>query len=255
MESETLQKKLPAPDSAPKSEMGLFEHLNELRRRLVYSAAAICVGAVIAYAYSMQVFTLLSAPYYAAFPGGVLIGTGPAEAFMIRLKVALFVGALIVSPVLFAQVWLFISPGLYEQERKMFIPFLLITTLLFLLGIWLCYAQVLPLAYQFFHAEYQATGLTPNIKISEHLSMMVSAMLGFGIVFEMPLLAYLLGRLGVIDHHTLINGGRYAIVSIFVVSAVLTPPDVLSQFLMATPLLILYGVSILVLKYTAKSRS
>ena len=244
------RQKLPAPGA----EMGLFEHLAELRRRLIYVFAAVCLGAAVAYNYSAEVFTLLSAPYYASFPHGVLIGTGPAEAFMIRLKVAFFAGALIVSPFLFAQVWLFVSPGLYEHERRMFIPFLFVTTALFLLGVWLCYAQVLPLAYRFFNAEYSAVALTPNIKISEHLSLMVMTLLGFGIVFEMPVLAYLLGRLGIIDQRMLIAGGRYAIVAIFIVSAILTPPDVLSQFLMATPLLLLYGVSILVVKYTAKSR-
>jgi sec-independent protein translocase protein TatC len=243
------------PKALPASaEMGLFAHLAELRQRLIYSIIAIVVGAIVAYNFSTPVFALLSAPYYSAFPHGILIGTGPAEAFMIRLKVAVFVGALLVSPVLFAQVWLFVAPGMYDHERKLFLPFIFITTALFLFGVWLCYAQVLPLAYRFFSAEYQATGLTPNIKISEHLSTMITALLGFGIVFEMPVLAYLLGRLGVIDHRSLLKAGRYAIVLIFIVAAILTPPDVLSQFLMAAPLLVLYGVSILVVKYTAKAR-
>ena len=171
---------------------------------------------------------------------------------MIRLKVAFFAGALLVSPLLFAQVWLFVAPGLYPQERKLFVPFIFITTTLFLFGVWLCYTMVLPIAYDFFNAEYRAVGVTPTIKISEHLSTMVTTLLGFGVVFEMPVLAFLLGRLGVLTHHTLIRGARYAIVLFFVIAAVLTPPDVLSQFLMAGPLVLLYGVSILVVKYTAR---
>ena len=116
--------------------------------------------------------------------------------------------------------------------------------MLFLGGVVFCYSVVLPLTFTFFAEQYQLIAITPTIRISEHLSMMIHALVGFGLVFEMPVVALLLGRTGVITHRTLIDGGRYAIVIIFIVSAVLTPPDVLTQFLMAIPLLILYGISI-----------
>ncbi len=239
----------------PPGEMGLMEHLHELRRRLVYCFIGVAVGSVVAYAFSHEVFELLSAPYHRAFPNQALIGTGPAEAFLIRIKVALFSGALLVSPFLFAQLWLFVAPGLYESERKFVIPFVAASCALFLLGIWLCYTTMLPLAFTFFSEQYQEIGLTPTVKISEHLSLVVTSLLGFGIVFEMPIVAFILGRAGIIDHKMLIGGARYATVAIFVISAILTPPDIMSQFLMATPLLALYGLSILILKYTARNRA
>jgi sec-independent protein translocase protein TatC len=242
-------------DKRTLGEMGLLEHLAELRQRLIYSFIAILAGAAIAYAFSTKTFEILSAPYFGAFPSYPLIGTGPAEAFVVRLKVALFVGAILASPILFAQVWLFISPGLLDHEKKMFVPFVAASCFLFLLGITLCYEGVLPLAFKFFAEQYKEIGLTPTVKMSEHLSMMVTTLIGFGIVFELPVLAYFLGRVGIIDHHTLIGGFRYAVVIIFIISAVLTPPDVLSQFLMATPLIMLYGVSILVVKYTSRGKN
>ena len=247
-------KHIPPTEAAPaETELDFFDHLRELRKRLIYSFLALFVGAIVAYNFSQEVFAILCAPYHFAFPNQMLIGTGPAEAFMIRVKVAFFVGAIIMSPVIFAQVWLFVSPGLHDHEKKMFIPFVVLSCGLFLLGMTLCYKGVLPLAFKFFNDQYTEIGLTPSIKIGELLSLMVTSLLGFGAVFELPIIAYFMGRSGIIDHHTLIGGARYAIVLIFVVSAILTPPDVLSQFMMATPLLILYGISILVVKYTAKN--
>jgi sec-independent protein translocase protein TatC len=247
-------KQLPpaSPQSDPTAHMGLFEHLHELRKRLLYITAALCVGTVLTFSFSQPLFDLLTAPFYQAFPKDTLIGTGPAEAFMIRIKVAFFSGALVMSPILFLQVWLFIAPGLYPEEKRLALPFVLATTALFLGGVWLCYTQVLPLALEFFNQQYKAIGLTPTIKLSEHLSLMITSLLGFGIVFEFPIVAFILGRLGIIDDQTLIRGFRYAIVAIFVVAAVVTPPDVLSQFLLAGPLCILYGLSIVILRYTAK---
>ncbi len=232
------------------SEMGLFDHLRELRKRLIIAIVAVAVGAIVAYSYSASIFIYINKPFVEAFSSEV-VGLGPAEAFTIRVKVSLFAGALFMSPVLFWQLWLFIAPGLYDKEKKMVIPFVAISTLLFLSGVWLCYSAILPLAYQFFHDQYKEIGLQATVRISEHLSTVVTTLLGFGAVFELPVVCYFLGRLGLIDHHTLIGGARYAVVLIFIVSAVLTPPDVLSQILMAVPLLLLYAVSIFVVKFTA----
>ena len=233
-------------------EMGLFDHLRELRKCLLISLTAVLVGSCVAYSFSTPIFSLLSEPYFRAFQNNELIGTGPAEAFMLKLKMAVFGGVLIVSPVIFHQMWMFVAPGLYNHEKKMVIPFVLATTVLFLGGVVFCYSVVLPIAFTFFAQQYESIGVTPTVKISEHLSFVAEALLGFGFVFEMPAVAFVLGRLGVIDERTLPNVGRYAIVGIFVISAIFTPPDVLSQFLMAVPLLILYGLSILIVKYTCK---
>jgi sec-independent protein translocase protein TatC len=228
------------------AEMTLFEHLGELRKRLLISTVAIVTFAILCYSYTSEIFVWLSKPYMTSFKDNLLIGTGPAEAFLLRVKVALFSGAVLATPIIFHQIWLFLSPGLYEKERKLFIPFLLSATALFLGGVGFCYFVVLPFTFAFFADQYAMIDITPTIRISEHLSMMIQALVGFGIVFEMPVVAFLLSRAGMIDHQTLIGGARYAVVIIFIVSAVLTPPDVLTQFLMAIPLLILYGVSILI---------
>lgn len=236
-------------------EMSLFGHLGELRSRLVKSILAILAGAIIAFLISGDIFDLLCAPFFEVFNEGSLIGTGPADAFILKLKVAFITGLVIVSPYLFLQLWLFISPGLLAHEKKMVLPFLLSTTSLFLLGISFAYKAVLPFAFNFFFEQYGSIKITPTIRITEHISFMVTALLSFGLVFEMPVLAYFLGRLGIITSTMMINSFRMAVVIIFIISAVMTPPDVFTQFLMAGPLLILYGLSILVVRSSERARS
>ncbi len=236
-------------------EMGILEHLGELRKRLLISAVAITIGSIIAYLYSGPLFDLLSKPYFDSFSGASLIGTGPAEAFVIKLKVAVFAGIILVSPVLFLQLWLFIAPGLYESERKLALPFVFFTTLLFLIGVVFCYKFIFPVAFQFFNEQYRSIGVTPAVRLSEHLALIMQGLVAFGLIFELPILAFFLGRIGVINYKMLIAGSRYAIVVIFIVAAILTPPDVMTQLLMAGPLLVLYGFSILIVKYTAKKEA
>lgn len=236
-------------------EMTLFEHLGELRRRLIISVLVIIAGTAICFSYASVIFDFLTASYYQHFPHSSLIGTGPAEAFLLKIKVAVFSGILLMSPVLFFQLWLFLEPGLYPKEKKLALPFVLCATSLFLIGVWFCHQWVLPFAFEFFYKEYQSIHVTPTVRISEHLATLMQALIGFGVVFEMPVLAFFLGRFGIINHRTLIDGGRYAIVIIFIISAILTPPDALTQFLMAGPLLLLYGLSILIVKFTAPNRN
>lgn len=228
--------------------MSLFDHLGELRSCLLRAIIAILVGAVCCYSYSSQVFEFLNRPYFANFPGAILIGTSPAEAFMLKIKVAIYCGLLLSSPVTFYQLWIFISPGLYESEKRLVLPFVFVTSSLFLFGAWFCFDWVLPIAFDFFNQEYKSIGVSPNIKVSEHLSTVIQGTLAFGVIFELPVLAYFLGRGGLITSQMLIKSSRIAIAAIFIISAILTPPDVLSQFLMAGPLLLLYGVSILIVK-------
>ena len=229
--------------------MGFLEHLGELRTRLITCAIAITLLACVSYSFSEWLFNLLTRPYFNAFAHDTLIGTGPAEAFMLRIKVSFFSGLLLSLPVLFYQLWMFVAPGLYHEERRLVLPFVVISSLLFAAGASFCYKIIFPFAFDFFKEQYQAIGLTPAIRMTEHLSVMVQGMLGFGLVFEMPVAAYFLGRAGIINHRMMISGLRYAIVIIFIAAGVLTPPDVLTQFLMALPLLALYGISILIVKY------
>ena len=234
--------------------MPLMEHLRELRKRLVISTILIIIGSVASYSYAAELFSLLCAPFYSAFPNSPLIGTSPSEAWILKLKVAVFAGVLLTSPALFYQVWMFISPGLYSHERRLALPFIFASTALFVGGAGFCYLTVLPLTFSFFHDEFLSIGVTPTIKIGDQVSMTVAAVTGFGVVFEMPLITFALARLGIIDHSFLITWFKHAVLVIFVIAAILTPPDVLSQFLMAGPLIILYLISIGIAYLTSKRR-
>jgi sec-independent protein translocase protein TatC len=255
--------------AAAAKDMSILHHLSELRVRLAWSALAVAAGAIAAYCFSSEIFSLMTAPYLRTFAAAsaqtpnagngpaaaaALIGTGPAEAFLLKIKVALFAGAILACPVIFYQLWLFVSPGLYHQEKKFAVPFLAGSTLLFLTGVLFCYFLVIPFALRFFQTEYVSIGLAPVIKIDEYLTLVVQCLLGFGIVFEMPLLAFFLARFGILSHTMLIDWARPAVVVIFIISAVLTPPDVISQFLMAGPLLVLYGLSILVVRQSYRRK-
>jgi sec-independent protein translocase protein TatC len=239
-------------ESATFSEMTIFEHLSELRRRLIVSFGFVATFSIGAFLFSKPLFSLLTEPYFSDLETAYLIGTGPAEAFLLRIKVALLAGFFLAIPVIFYQVWLFISPGLYSHEKQLFLPFVISTSLLFLSGVAFCFYAVLPFAFEFFFAQYETIGVQPTIRISEHLSLVMKALIGFGVAFEMPVLAFFLGRLGIINHLMLLRSFRYAVVVIFIVSAFLTPPDVLSQLLLAGPLIVLYLLSIVLVKYTGK---
>lgn len=247
---------LQLPDAPPEelegeTEMDFWDHIGELRKRIIISVLAITICSFVGWYISQMTFNFLVAPYHEQFTGAQLIGTGPAEAFILRLKVAIFTGAILASPALSLQIWLFIEPGLLDGEKKMAIPFVLCTSLLFLTGAAFCYYVVLPFALDFFKQQYEALGeITPTIRISEYLGLLIKAVIGFGAIFETPILAFFLGRLGILTADMLIESGRYAVVVIFIISAILTPPDILTQFLMAGPLMILYGVSILIVKWT-----
>ena len=246
-------------DSNPRGEMGLFDHLAELRKRLAYSLLALSTATLLSYSYAGRFFAFLTEPYFRAFSRegaelADLIGTGPAEAFLLKIKVSIFAGIILSSPFLFYQTWLFISPGLYRQEKRWILPFLFSSTLLFLSGAAFCYYAVLPLAFDFFNAEYASIGIVPAVKISEYLGLVIGLLLAFGAVFEVPILAFFLAQLGIIDDKMLLSWMRPALVAIFIISAVITPPDVVSQLLLAGPLILLYGVSIPIAKYAHRPR-
>jgi sec-independent protein translocase protein TatC len=226
--------------------MGLMEHLRELRKRIFFALAGIIVGAVGCYYYSGAIFQILCSPYTKGFGGAPLIGTSPAEAWVLKVKVALFCGSIVTSPFLFYQLWAFIAPGLYANERRWVIPFVIVSSALFIGGAAFCYSSVLPITLAFFRDEFASINVAPTIRVGDHVSMTLLMLLGFGAVFELPLVTLVLARAGVIDHHFLIRWYRQAIVIIFIVSAVITPPDVLSQMLMAVPLLGLYAISIVI---------
>jgi sec-independent protein translocase protein TatC len=225
--------------------MSLIEHLQELRTRLIRAFIAIGLGFIVAYLVADPLFHMLTWPIREVSGGKVLlIGTGVGEAFYTKIKVALIAGLFIASPAVFYEIWKFIAPGLYETERRMAKPFVLFATLFFVLGGYFCWAVVFKVGYSFFLAQYASIGVTPTIRISEYLAFSSKLLLAFALTFEMPIFAFFFTKLGMIDYKMMLSYWRYAILAIFIVSAALTPPDMISQFLLAIPLLALYALSV-----------
>jgi sec-independent protein translocase protein TatC len=225
--------------------MSIVEHLQELRVRLLRAAIALAVGFILAYVIVDQIFSALTWPIRDVSHGKILlIGTGVGEAFFTKIKVALIAGLFIACPAVFYEIWKFIAPGLYTNERRLARPFVISATLFFLAGGYFCWAVVFRVGYAFFLSQYASIGITPTIRISEYLAFSTKLLLAFGVTFEMPIFALFLTRLGIIDYKMMIHHVRYAILGIFIVAAALTPPDMVSQFLLAIPLLLLYALSI-----------
>jgi sec-independent protein translocase protein TatC len=225
--------------------MPIIEHLRELRVRLIRAAIALTVGFIAAYFFSDQLFAALTLPIrQVSHDKLLLIGTGVGEAFFTKIKVSLVAGLFLASPAVFYEVWKFIAPGLHHSERKMAFPFIVFATIFFISGGYFCWAVVFKVGYAFFLQQYSSIGVTPTIRISEYLAFSAKLMLAFAITFEMPIFAFFLTRLGLIDYKMMIKQFRYAILIIFVIAAALTPPDMVSQFLLAIPLLLLYVVSV-----------
>jgi len=225
--------------------MSLIEHLQELRTRLIRAFIAIGLGFIVAYAVADPLFHLLTWPIREVSGGKVLlIGTGVGEAFYTKIKVALIAGLFIASPAVFYEIWKFVAPGLYETERRMAKPFVFFATMFFVLGGYFCWAVVFRVGYAFFLGQYASIGVTPTIRISEYLAFSSKLLLAFALTFEMPIFAFFFTKLGMIDYKMMLSYWRYAILAIFIVSAALTPPDMISQFLLAIPLLALYALSV-----------
>jgi sec-independent protein translocase protein TatC len=229
-------------------ELPLTGHLQELRARLIRALIALIIAFAICYPQAETLFDFLTAPLIDAAnnspEGARLIGTGVAEAFFTRLKVSFIAALFLALPVILYEIWIFILPGLRKREARYGLGFVIVGSFFFIAGSAFCYAIVFDFGFPFFLTEYQKIGIEPTIRISEYLSFTSRMLLAFGITFELPVATFFLARVGLVTHHTLINSARYAILVTFILAAVLTPPDVVSQVLMAGPLMILYGVSI-----------
>lgn len=242
-------------------EMPLLDHLVELRTRLIYSVVALLIGFLICYGFSEQIYQFLVRPLYAAYEGQTgkrMIYTGLAEAFFTYLKVALWGGLMLSFPFIATQLWLFIAPGLYRHEKKAFLPFLMATPVMFFLGAAMMYYAVFPLAIKFFLSfESHGPGTLPielEARVGEYLDLFMKLIFAFGLCFQLPLALTLMGRVGLVSSAALARNRRYAIVGIFVVAAIITPPDVISQFGLAVPILALYEVSIWCVRFVEKKR-
>jgi sec-independent protein translocase protein TatC len=230
--------------------MPLTAHLEELRWRIIKALGAIVVAFGACYYFAEPIFAFLTQPLLdinRATGGDAvhLIGTGVVEAFFTKLKVCFLAALFLASPWILYQLWLFVAPGLYDQEKRYAKPFVFFGTLFFVTGAAFCYYLVLPVGYRFFVEQYETIRVDPQIRISEYLTFTARMLLAFGVTFEMPVITFFLARVGFVTAGAMLRTARYAVLVIFIVAAVLTPgPDVASQLLMATPLLLLYGVSI-----------
>ncbi len=225
-------------------EMSFMEHIVALRISLTRSAISVAIASSACLYWSADIFNFIISPLRENFGKFDIIGTGPAEAFIIKFQLSIVAGMFVASPYCFYQLWRFISPGLYSNEKKIAIPFVLVSSLLFLGGVSFCFRMMFPYAFQYFYAEYEAFGIHPSIKVDEYMNFIIRMMLVFGVVFETPVLCFFLARMGLITPEFLIKNGRYSIVAIFIIAAILTPPDVVSQLLLAAPLLVIYGLCI-----------
>ena len=243
------------------SKAPLLDHLVELRQRLVRSIVALAIAFGIAFYFAGDIFRFLAQPYVEAVgPGAAkqLIYTKLYEAFFTEIKVALFAAFFFAFPVIANQVWAFVAPGLYKQEKRAFLPFILATPVLFTMGAALAYYFVMPTAFRFFLGYEQTSGdfsINALPAIADYLSLVMNFIFAFGVSFLLPVLLMLLERAGIVTRKQLVAGRRYAIVAAFVVAAVVTPPDVISQLMLAIPLMILYELSLIGIWFTERSRA
>ena len=226
--------------------MTLMEHLNELRRCLTRACLAVMVCFVGCWIVVDPIFNTLVNPLLAVLPeGSHPIYTTLPEGFFTRMFIALVAGVFVASPVIFYQVWSFIAPGLYDEEKKYIIPIAFLSAIFFIGGGLFCFFIVFPYVFTFF-ISFASESIIATPKVSDYLDFVLKLLIAFGLIFEMPLFSFFLSRLGIVTARGMRKMRRYAVLIIFVVAAILTPPDVVSQLLMAGPMLILYEVSILI---------
>lgn len=239
----------------------LLEHLIELRQRLIWALVAVFCGFIICFFFATDIYNILLYPYKAAVGEDTpieMIYTAPQEFFFTQLKLALFGAIFLAFPIIASQIYMFVAPGLYKNERKTFLPFLGATPFLFVLGGSLVYFVVMPLAMKFFLAMQQ-TGdgqvqIQLTARVSEYLGLIMTLILAFGVCFQLPVLLTLMARAGLATSEGLKAKRKYAVVGVFAVAAFLTPPDPISQIGLALPTLLLYEVSIYCVRIVEKKR-
>ena len=250
-------------DDVESSKMPLIEHLIELRNRLLWSIGALVVGFVLCYLVAEEMYRFLVQPLADLMegqPGRRMIYTALHEAFFTQLKVAFFGSVCLTFPIVAGQLWAFIAPGLYKKERRAFLPFLLATPILFVMGAALVYYLIFPLAWQFF-MSFETAGAEGTLaivmepKVNEYLSLVMKLIFAFGLSFQLPVVLMLMARAGMVTSKGLAEKRKYAVVLTFATAALLTPPDIISQIGLGIPILLLYEISLLGTKLVEKKRA
>lgn len=243
--------KRPGQDEIDASKAPLMEHLIELRQRLIYALIGVAIAFVFCFAFATEIYDVLVRPYKWARgeQEAKMIFTAPQEFFFTKLKLALFGAVCLAFPIIANQIYKFVAPGLYKNERQAFVPYLIATPILFLLGALCVYFIVMPMALKFFLGMEQTTGdvkIVLEARVSEYLSLIMTMIIGFGICFQLPVVLSILAKAGVVDGTALRSFRRYAIIAITAAAAVLSPPDPFSMLAMMLPTWLLYEASILV---------
>ncbi|WP_416898228.1 MAG: twin-arginine translocase subunit TatC [Minwuia sp.] len=252
-----------AYDEVEDKKQPLLSHLVELRNRLLYAVAAIFVAFIICFYFAEGIYGFLMAPLADLIgqdQGRRMIFTALHEAFFTYIKVAFWAAFMLAFPIIASQVYMFVAPGLYQNEKKAFAPFLIATPILFLIGGAMVYYLVMPMAWQFFlsfeapavGSESLAIQLEP--KVNEYLSLVMKLIFAFGLCFQLPVLLTLLARVGIASAQGMRDKRKYAIVGVFVVAAIITPPDPISQITLAIPIILLYEISIFCAVYVERKR-
>ncbi len=238
-------------EEATGARMSFLEHLEELRRRIIYSVVALLAGFLLSFIFIRHIFDFIMRPLYALLPSNgpianTLVYSEPTEAFILYLKMALVAGVFLASPVILYEVWAFIAPGLYARERKFAIPFIVLGSAFFVLGALFSHYVLFPWTWQFL-ASFSTDYLAFLPRIEPVFSLYTKMLLGMGVVFQMPTLVFVLARVGVVSAGFLVRKFKYALLLIFVVAALITPTgDPLTLTLFAAPMLVLYGISIVI---------
>ena len=241
------------------SSMNFFDHIKELRQKLMYSIIFFLITFVISFYFSQSIFEFLAKPLTSILPdGNGLIYTALQEAFLTNVKVAFFTAAFISFPFLSIQIWSFVAPGLLKKEKQISLPTLIAIPFLFLLGAAVVYYVISPIAWKFFlsfqSAQAEGINITLQAKMNEYLSLMMTFIFAFGLAFQLPVVLGLMAKVGIVTHTSLKKFRKYAIVIAFLSAAFLTPPDPFSQISLALPIIILYEISIYIAKIIQKNK-